>query len=95
MVAAVGVATVSFACSQGREPRVETTTSGNLLPAPPQEAGFDPVTTGDADTPLPTSGNLVVVPMGAELADAASQEPASAASKKPKPIRAAAQKKPH
>ena len=42
MVAAVGVATVSFVGCQSCEPRVETFTSGNLLPAPPQEAGAEP-----------------------------------------------------
>jgi hypothetical protein len=67
LVAAVGVATVSFVSSQGCEPHTETFTSGNLLPAPPYEAGISPVTSPDAadhapldaSGPLPTSGNLL------------------------------------
>jgi glycerate-2-kinase len=48
LVAAVGVATVSFAACDGCGPRVETITSGNLMPTPAQEAGAEPVTVSDA-----------------------------------------------
>jgi hypothetical protein len=65
LVAAVGVATVSFVSSQGCQPRTETFTSGNLLPAPPYEAGAEPVTLRDAGPELPPSGNLPPEPSDA------------------------------
>jgi hypothetical protein len=48
LVAAVGVATVSFVACDGCGPRVETFTSGNLLPAPAHEAGPAPIAAEDA-----------------------------------------------
>jgi hypothetical protein len=70
LVAALGVATVSYLNAQGCTEETERFTSGNLVPGPP-----DFVTTGDGgaadaaridtgiDTGIPTSGNLLPPPV--------------------------------
>jgi hypothetical protein len=65
LVAAVGVATVSFASTQGCEPEgggYTIVTSGNLVAGPPYEAGTSAVTAPDARLPGPASDASVVDP---------------------------------
>lgn len=90
LVAAVGVATVSFISGQGCEPDTTSFTSGNLLPAPPLVSGSTPdagdassvgdaASDNDVHTTIVVSGNLLPPP-GTDASqaalDAASQDAA-------------------
>jgi hypothetical protein len=59
LVAAIGVATISYASSQGCEPQpTMTSTSGNLVPPPADANPLPPA----RDAELPSSGNLLPPP---------------------------------